>query len=172
MSAPSDLPDTHTAAATTLPADDDPLTTAGTRHDTLSPTERVQRRDSLERHLQHRPDARHLKEKGILMDTSAAPGLQAAQRDLEMQQASDRLRRGLEGRSARGDLEERELFPVSRAWHVWPRLCLVLFCFCAGRGWCADGCGRGRQHIAAEFAERGAVAAAEPDGAAEADAQG
>lgn len=33
----------------------------------------VQRRDSLEKHLQHRPDPKELKEKHILLDTNAAP---------------------------------------------------------------------------------------------------
>jgi len=33
----------------------------------------VQRRDSLEKHLQHRPEAQELKNRHILLDTNAAP---------------------------------------------------------------------------------------------------
>lgn len=36
----------------------------------LSPLER---RNSLEKHLQHRPDAQDLKDRHILLDTNAAP---------------------------------------------------------------------------------------------------
>ena len=38
-----------------------------------SPISAVQRRDSLEKHLQHRPDPQDLKDRHILLDTNAAP---------------------------------------------------------------------------------------------------
>lgn len=40
---------------------------------TLSPTTTQPRRDSLEKHLQTRPDLQDLKDRHILLDTSAAP---------------------------------------------------------------------------------------------------
>ena len=43
------------------------------KHDTISPAERTQRHDSLEKHLQQRPDAQELKDRNILRDTNAAP---------------------------------------------------------------------------------------------------
>ena len=45
------------------------------------------------------------------MDTTAAPGLQSAQHDLERQRASDSLRKGLETRPEREELEERNILP-------------------------------------------------------------
>lgn len=33
----------------------------------------IERRNSLEKHLQHRPDAQDLKDRHILLDTTAAP---------------------------------------------------------------------------------------------------
>lgn len=38
-----------------------------------SPISPVERRNSLEKHLQHRPDAQDLKNRHILLDTNAAP---------------------------------------------------------------------------------------------------
>lgn len=38
-----------------------------------SPISPVERRNSLEKHLQHRPDAQDLKNRHILLDSSAAP---------------------------------------------------------------------------------------------------
>lgn len=82
---------------------------SASKHDSFSPTERAQRRDSLEKHLQHRPDPQELKERHILLDTNAAPALQAAQQDLEKQRVTDSLRKGLEHRPERELLEERTL---------------------------------------------------------------
>ena len=39
----------------------------------VTPISPVQRRDSLEKHLQQRPDPQDLKDKNILLDTNAAP---------------------------------------------------------------------------------------------------
>lgn len=37
------------------------------------PISNLERRDSLEKHLQHRPDPQDLKNRNILLDTNAAP---------------------------------------------------------------------------------------------------
>lgn len=64
----------------------------------LSPTSSRERRDSLEKRLQNRPDEQDLKDRHILLDTSAAPALQAKQAELERQRVSDNLKKGLEKR--------------------------------------------------------------------------
>lgn len=64
----------------------------------LNPTTSRERRDSLEKHLLNRPDEQDLKDRHILLDTSAAPALQAKQAELERQRVSDSLKRGLEKR--------------------------------------------------------------------------
>ena len=38
-----------------------------------TPISPIQRRDSLEKHLQHRPNAQDLKNRNILLNTNAAP---------------------------------------------------------------------------------------------------
>ena len=45
----------------------------------------------MEKHLQNRPDAQELKDRHILLDSNAAPGLQAKQQELERQMRSDSL---------------------------------------------------------------------------------
>lgn len=39
----------------------------------ISPIKHVERRNSLEKHLQTRPDSKDLKDRHILLDTNAAP---------------------------------------------------------------------------------------------------
>ncbi|KAI9726882.1 MAG: hypothetical protein M1828_000230 [Chrysothrix sp. TS-e1954] len=78
-------------------------------HDTMSPTDRVQRRDSLEKHLQMRPDPQDLKDRHILLDTTAAPALQQKQQELERQRATDNLKKGLATRPERDNLVERNI---------------------------------------------------------------
>ncbi|KAL3421373.1 hypothetical protein PVAG01_07818 [Phlyctema vagabunda] len=73
------------------------------------------RQNSLEKHLQHRPDPQELKDRHILLDTNAAPALQSAAHDLERQRATDSLRKGLEKRPHREDLVERNILPDSTA---------------------------------------------------------
>ncbi|KAI9807831.1 MAG: hypothetical protein M1825_005136 [Sarcosagium campestre] len=80
-----------------------------------SPISPVQRRDSLEKHLQHRPDPQDLKDKHILLDTNAAPALQSAAFELERQRATDNLKKGLEKRPERDELIERNILPDSTA---------------------------------------------------------
>ena len=73
----------------------------------------IERRNSLEKHLQHRPDPQDLVDRNILKDPKIAPGLQQVQQELEKNQATDNLRKGLEKRLAREDLVERECLSVS-----------------------------------------------------------
>ncbi|KAL8979094.1 MAG: hypothetical protein Q9205_005489 [Flavoplaca limonia] len=67
----------------------------------------IERRNSLEKHLQTRPDPQDLKDRHILLDTNAAPALQSAAQDLERQRATDSLKKGLEKRPERDELIER-----------------------------------------------------------------
>ncbi|KAF2007303.1 hypothetical protein P154DRAFT_116998 [Amniculicola lignicola CBS 123094] len=75
----------------------------------------VERRNSLERHLQLRPDAQDLKNRHILLDTAAAPALQAKALELERQRATDNLKKGLSHRPDRDTLVERNILPDSTA---------------------------------------------------------
>ncbi|KAF2427531.1 hypothetical protein EJ08DRAFT_651358 [Tothia fuscella] len=82
----------------------------------ISPTRGVpERRNSLEKHLQQRPDQQDLKNRHILLDTTAAPALQAKQLELERQKITDNLKKGLEHRPERDDLVERNILPESNA---------------------------------------------------------
>ncbi|PBP27549.1 RPEL repeat protein [Diplocarpon rosae] len=73
------------------------------------------RQNSLEKHLQRRPDPQELKDRHILLDTTAAPALQSAAHDFERQRATDSLKKGLEKRPQREDLVERNILPDSTA---------------------------------------------------------
>lgn len=53
----------------------------------------LQRQNSLEKHLQTRPDEQDLKNRHILLDTTAAPALQARQAELERQRITDNLKK-------------------------------------------------------------------------------
>lgn len=74
----------------------------------ISPISTADRRNSLEKHLQTRPDEQDLKNRHILLDTNTAPALQARQQELERQRATDNLKKGLEKRPERGELVERK----------------------------------------------------------------
>ncbi|RMZ91685.1 hypothetical protein DV736_g1114, partial [Chaetothyriales sp. CBS 134916] len=98
---------------------DETMPKLGVDEASISP---IERRNSLEKHLQHRPDAQELKNRHILLDTNAAPlvvgvgrALQAKQVELERQQHSDSLRKHLEKRPDREDLIERNILPESQA---------------------------------------------------------
>ena len=84
----------------------------------------IERRNSLEKHLQTRPDPKDLKDRHILLDTNAAPyvtleppinnstltsgrALQSAAQELERQRATDSLKKGLETRPEKEELIER-----------------------------------------------------------------
>ncbi|KAF2110019.1 hypothetical protein BDV96DRAFT_501670 [Lophiotrema nucula] len=82
----------------------------------ISPVrEGIERRNSLEKHLQHRPEAQDLKNRHILLDTSTAPALQAKALELERQRATDNLKKGLAQRPDRDALVERNILPDSNA---------------------------------------------------------
>ncbi|TVY52615.1 MKL/myocardin-like protein 2, partial [Lachnellula cervina] len=73
------------------------------------------RQNSLEKHLQHRPDPQELKDRHILLDTNAAPALQSTALDLERQRATDSLKKSLSSRPPREDLIERNILAPSTA---------------------------------------------------------
>ncbi|KAF2476561.1 uncharacterized protein BDR25DRAFT_309933 [Lindgomyces ingoldianus] len=75
----------------------------------------IERRNSLEKHLQHRPEAQDLKNRHILLDTNAAPALQSKALELERQRATDNLKKGLAHRPDRETLVERNILPDSSA---------------------------------------------------------
>ncbi|MCJ1481359.1 hypothetical protein MMC06_001516 [Schaereria dolodes] len=80
-----------------------------------TPISPVERRNSLEKHLQTRPDPKDLKDRHILLDTNAAPSLQSAAQELERQRATDSLKKGLGRRPEREELIERNILPDSTA---------------------------------------------------------
>ncbi|KAH7321392.1 hypothetical protein B0I35DRAFT_213695 [Stachybotrys elegans] len=57
----------------------------------ISPLKPGNRKNSLENHLMHRPDRAELIEKNILPASTAAPSLQAQQRELEKHMLEDKL---------------------------------------------------------------------------------
>ncbi|KAF1990361.1 hypothetical protein K402DRAFT_460453 [Aulographum hederae CBS 113979] len=75
----------------------------------------MDRRNSLEKRLQLRPDAQDLKNRHILLDTNAAPALQSAALELERQRATDSLKKGLAHRPDKETLVERNILPESNA---------------------------------------------------------
>jgi len=81
----------------------------------ISPISATDRRNSLEKHLQTRPDTKDLKNRNILLDTTAAPSLQSAALELERQRAADSLKKGLGRRPERDELVERNILPDSMA---------------------------------------------------------
>lgn len=89
---------------------------------TLNPSTIQQRRDSLEKHLQTRPELQNLKDRHILLDTSLAPSLHAAQADLARHQTSDSLRKHLENRPEREELVDKNILPSSARNDVAPAL--------------------------------------------------
>ena len=88
----------------------------------LNPTTSRERRDSLEKHLASRPAEQDLKDRHILLDTTAAPALQAKQAELERSRVSDSLRKGLEKRPEREELVEKNILPDDQGGSVAPGL--------------------------------------------------
>ncbi|KAM0717327.1 hypothetical protein Q7P37_007179 [Cladosporium fusiforme] len=80
-----------------------------------TPISPIERRNSLEKHLQTRPEEQDLKNRHILLDTHAAPALQARQAELDRQRATDNLKKGLSKRPERDELVERNILPDSTA---------------------------------------------------------
>lgn len=76
----------------------------------------IERRNSLEKHLQHRPDPEDLRSRHILVDTNMAPSSETAfPRTLERRRTSDSLQRHLEQRPEREELIERNILPSVNA---------------------------------------------------------
>ncbi|KAG8533065.1 uncharacterized protein KY384_001848 [Bacidia gigantensis] len=75
----------------------------------------IERRNSLEKHLQTRPDPKDLKDRNILPQSNAAPALQQAQLELERNQATDALRKKLEKRPDKQELVDHNILPDSTA---------------------------------------------------------
>ena len=57
----------------------------------IAPT--LERRNSLEKQLSNRPEEQDLKNRHILLDTTAAPALQAKAAELERQRITDNLKK-------------------------------------------------------------------------------
>ncbi|KAJ5392593.1 hypothetical protein N7509_008083 [Penicillium cosmopolitanum] len=74
-----------------------------------------ERRNSLEKHLQMRPDVQDLKDRHILLDTNISPSLQAARQELDRQRTQDNLKKNLEKRPEREELIERNILPATNA---------------------------------------------------------
>lgn len=90
-------------------------TAAAAEIDTSPIAPSLERRSSLEKHLQHRPEEQNLKDRHILLDTTAAPALQARQQELERQRITDNLKKGLSKRPEKEDLVEKNILPESTA---------------------------------------------------------
>jgi hypothetical protein len=93
----------------------------------ISPISTADRRNSLEKHLQTRPDEQDLKNRHILLDTNTAPALQARQLELERQRATDNLKKGLGKRPEREELIERK-------WYLSPWYELFILSLSSRRG--------------------------------------
>lgn len=82
------MADTINNPATQQPTDNDATTAVD-----ATPISALERRDSLEKHLQNRPDEQDLKDRHILLESSAAPALQAKAAELERQRVRDDLKK-------------------------------------------------------------------------------
>ncbi|OAA82237.1 RPEL repeat protein [Akanthomyces lecanii RCEF 1005] len=65
-----------------------------------APISPIERKNSLENHLQHRPDRAELVDKNILPASSAAPGLLSQQKELEKHMLGDKLNDKISNRPA------------------------------------------------------------------------
>ncbi|KAL1977507.1 hypothetical protein VTN31DRAFT_366 [Thermomyces dupontii] len=72
-----------------------------------------QRRDSLEKHLQTRPEIQDLQNRAILVDPGIAPSIQSARRELARQKVSESLKKNLEHRPGREELVEKNILPAT-----------------------------------------------------------
>ncbi|MCJ1358502.1 MAG: hypothetical protein MMC33_008502 [Icmadophila ericetorum] len=93
----------------------EPTTTTGSSVIDETPLSVQARRQSIEKHLQTRPDPKDLKDRNILLNTNAAPSLQSTALDLERQLHADNLKKGLGKRPEREELVERNILPLSTA---------------------------------------------------------
>ncbi|KAK3702416.1 hypothetical protein LTR37_014882 [Vermiconidia calcicola] len=58
---------------------------------------------------EHRPEEQDLKNRHILLDTTAAPALQAKQAELERQRITDNLKKGLNSRPEKDELVQKNI---------------------------------------------------------------
>lgn len=82
----------------------------GVDNHSIKPSEQ---REALARHLQTRPEEQDLKNRHILLDTTAAPALQAKALELERQRVTDSLKKGLANRPEKEILVERKFIASS-----------------------------------------------------------
>ena len=65
-------------------------------------------------HSKTRPEEQDLKNRHILLDTTAAPALQARQAELERQRITDNLKKGLAKRPEKEELVEKHILADSK----------------------------------------------------------
>ncbi|THY49108.1 RPEL repeat protein [Aureobasidium pullulans] len=75
----------------------------------------LERRNSLEKAMQNRPEVHELREKHILLNTNAAPALQAQQQELQRHKLTDSLNKAIASRPEKDELVERNILPDSTA---------------------------------------------------------
>lgn len=88
-------------------------TTPEVNVDTSPISASLEHRNSLEKQLQHRPEEQDLKDRHILLDSKAAPALQAKEAELKRQQITDNLKKGLAKRPEKEELMDRNILPES-----------------------------------------------------------
>ncbi|KAK4187818.1 hypothetical protein QBC35DRAFT_220639 [Podospora australis] len=69
----------------------------------------VERKNSLEHHLAHRPERQELVDRNILPASTAAPGIQAQQRELEKHMRADSLNEKIAHRPAPETVLEKHI---------------------------------------------------------------
>ncbi|KAH0364953.1 hypothetical protein KCU65_g6460, partial [Aureobasidium melanogenum] len=74
----------------------------------------LERRNSLEKAIQNRPEAHELREKHILL-SNAAPALHAQQQELQRHRITDSLNKAIASRPEKEELIERNILPDSTA---------------------------------------------------------
>ncbi|KAI4735273.1 hypothetical protein E4T50_14217 [Aureobasidium sp. EXF-12298] len=74
----------------------------------------LERRNSLEKAIQNRPEAHELREKHILL-SNAAPALHAQQQELQRHRITDSLNKAIASRPDKDELVERNILPDSTA---------------------------------------------------------
>ncbi|RPA77182.1 hypothetical protein BJ508DRAFT_417267 [Ascobolus immersus RN42] len=81
-----------------------------------TPTSPIRERGlSLLHQLEHRPDVKELKERGIIMDPAVSPDLAARQKELDRQLKADALKKHLTHRPEKDDLVQRNILPPTTA---------------------------------------------------------
>lgn len=81
----------------------------------ISPVKNTERRQSLEHFFVTRPERSELVEKNILLASTAAPAIQAHQKELERHMLADKIDKGLKHRPDREELVEKNILPQGHA---------------------------------------------------------